>query len=209
MYPVIEEYLSRRIREFDSIPSERKQQLRAVADYVRQHLNAGAKARLTFICTHNSRRSHLSQIWAKIAAEHCGLGDVETFSGGTEATAFNPRAVDSLQRSGLQIKTEDGSASNPRYLVRYDENTPPLVCFSKVYDEAPNPNSKYCAIMTCSQADEACPVVPGCELRAPIRYEDPKAADDTPAEAATYDERSAQICREMLFLMRCVSADTQ
>ena len=31
-------------------------------------------------------------------------------------------------------------------------------------------------------------------------YDDPKAFDDTPAEAEKYDERSQQIAREMLYI---------
>jgi arsenate reductase len=62
----------------------------------------------------------------------------------------------------------------------------------------------YCAVMTCSQADDACPLVMGSDLRMPIRYEDPKVADDTESEAQRYDERSAQICSETLYMMSLV-----
>jgi arsenate reductase len=33
-----------------------------------------------------------------------------------------------------------------------------------------------------------------------IPLDDPKIADDTAEEAATYDQRCQQICREMLYL---------
>jgi arsenate reductase len=161
-------------------------------------------AKLTFICTHNSRRSHLSQIWAQVAAEYYGLVGVETFSGGTEATAFNPRAVAAMQRCGLKIIADDPAATNPRYSVYTSDSATPQVCFSKAYGDPPNPSKGYCAVMTCSQADNACPLVMGCHLRIPIRYEDPKVADDTGFEAQRYDERSAQICREMLYIMSLV-----
>jgi arsenate reductase len=200
-YPELLRYLNARVTEFDTIPSDRKKDLATVADYIRDRVSKSEPVKLTFICTHNSRRSHLSQIWAKVAAEYYGLNGVETYSGGTEATAFNPRAVAAMQRCGLKIVADDPNAANPCYSVYTSDSSSPQVCFSKAYSDSPNPSNKYCAVMNCSEADAACPVVMGCELRMPIRYEDPKVADNTEFESQRYDERSAQICREMLYLM--------
>lgn len=200
-YPELLRYLNERAAEFEAITSDRKSELAKVADYVRDRLAKSQPAKLTFICTHNSRRSHLSQIWAQVAAEYYGLIGVETFSGGTEATAFNPRAVAAMQRCGFKIIADDPAKSNPRYSVYFSDSATPLICFSKAYGDPPNPSTGYCAVMTCSQADDACPLVMGCDLRMPIRYEDPKVADDTDFETRRYDERSSQICTEMLFMM--------
>ncbi len=197
--PKVQAYLDQRRGEFDQIPAERQQQLQKIAAYVNRQKAAGQPARLTFICTHNSRRSHLSQIWAMVAAMEQGVAGVETFSGGTEATAFNPRAIAAIQRAGLIVeKTTEGK--NPHYTVRCDNLGKGVTCFSKVYSDAPNPTKDFCAVMTCLQADESCPLVQGSALRIAIPYEDPKVADDTPEEAARYDERCAQISREMLYL---------
>jgi arsenate reductase (thioredoxin) len=203
-YPELLRYLNTRATEFDSIPIDRRNDLAKVADYIRERISKSVPAKLTFICTHNSRRSHLSQIWAQVAAEYYSLEGVETYSGGTEATAFNPRAVAAMQRCGLKIVADDPTAANPRYSVYTSDSSPPQVCFSKAYGDPPNPGKEYCAVMNCSEADAACPVVMGCDLRVPIRFEDPKAADDTPFEAQRYDERSAQICCEMLYMMSLV-----
>lgn len=203
-YPELRQYLEDSTQAFDTIPGERKVDLAKVADYIGGRQAKGEPARLIFICTHNSRRSHLSQIWAQVAAEYYGLENVETYSGGTEATAFNPRAVAAMRRCGLKIAAADADATNPRYSVSTSDDATPQVCFSKVYDAPPNPTQDYCAVMTCSQADDACPIVMGCDLRMPIRYEDPKVADDTEFEAQRYDERSAQICREMLYMVSLV-----
>ncbi len=205
-YPPLKQYLSERVEEFSLIPADRKSELEKVSHYVQNCISKSIPAKLTFICTHNSRRSHLSQIWAQVASEFYQLPNVETYSGGTEATAFNPRAVAAMQRCGLKITSSDAQAVNPHYEVRTNDGAVAQVCFSKVYDAPPNPTAGYCAIMTCSQADDACPLVMGCDLRMPIRYEDPKIADDTDQEAAAYDERSRQICREMLFMMSCVKS---
>ncbi len=199
IYPEIQSYLAGRIAEFDEISAERKDVLNKLAAYIQSQVAEKRPAKLTFLCTHNSRRSHLSQIWAAVAAEHYGIPNVETYSGGTEATAFHPRAIAALERTGLKIETmQDGK--NPRYAVRFHDTDHPLVCFSKVYRDAPNPTENFCAVMTCTQADKGCPVVAGCSLRVALPYDDPKIADGTPDETKLYDARSCQICREMLYV---------
>jgi arsenate reductase len=199
LYPDLEAYVNARIGEFDRIPDDRKALLRSISGYVAGRVDASETARLTFICTHNSRRSHMSQIWAQAAAQVFGIGGVETYSGGTEATAFNPRAVAALRRAGFVIEpATDGD--NPVYEVRFSEGIEPLQAFSKIYDQAPNPTEGFAAVMTCSSADAACPIVHGAAERIAIPFDDPKAFDDTQREAAAYDERCAQIAREMLFV---------
>lgn len=199
LYPELEKYVQQRVGEFDQIPEVRKDSLKEIAAYVKDQIKAEQPARLVFICTHNSRRSHISQIWAATAAGYYGIGKIETYSGGTEATAFNTRAVAALQRAGLKIeKGPDGK--NPRYEVRFRETGKALDCFSKTYSDPANPQKDFCAVMTCSQADKACPAVKGCSLRVAVPFDDPKVADDTAEESAKYDERCAQISREMLYL---------
>lgn len=194
----LDAYVADRLSEFDRIGDERRAELATLADYVRSKRDANEPCRLTFVCTHNSRRSHLSMIWAAVAASHFGVDNVSTYSGGTEATAFNPRAVAAVRRAGMTVE-QTTPEPNPIYHVRFAEDRPALTCFSKVYDVAPNPSEAFAAIMVCGHADENCPVVFGVEMRCAIRYVDPKVSDNTDAEAATYDERCAQIAREMLY----------
>jgi arsenate reductase len=197
--PAVDRYLAAREAETDQIPADRKQALGRVAEFVEKRREAGEPARLLFICTHNSRRSHMAELWARASAARFGVEGVETFSGGTEATAFNPRAVSALERAGFQIEATT-TGDNPRYAVRYAKDAEPAIAHSKVYDADSNPTSGFAAIMTCSQADESCPLVRGAASRIAIPYEDPKAFDGTPGEARAYDERSAQIAREMTFI---------
>ncbi|MFM7056589.1 MAG: protein-tyrosine-phosphatase [Planctomycetota bacterium] len=204
--PELAAFLTIAEKEELRIPQERQGELRHVAEWIAGRLAAGQPAELVFICTHNSRRSHFSQIWAAIAAFGTGLDAVRTFSGGTEVTAMNERVADSLRRSGLVVNAENPAEPNPRFQIRFAASQPPLVCFSKIFHHPPNPQRDYCAVMTCSHADDACPVVPGCSLRVPVRYTDPKVADGTADEARVYDERSREICREMLYLMRMAGA---
>ena len=114
-------YLQEATQAFDQIPNERKETLKELAAFIREKQDNNEEAKLIFICTHNSRRSHMSQIWASVAAQYYQIPNVQTFSGGTEATAFNPRAVAALQRAGLTIaKRTEGN--NPRYQVRSGGN---------------------------------------------------------------------------------------
>jgi protein-tyrosine-phosphatase len=193
-------YIEEAIQNYDQIPNERKEALQELAQFVSTKLHKNEDAKLIFICTHNSRRSHMSQIWASVAAHYYQIPHIKTYSGGTEATAFNPRAVAALQRAGLEInQTTEGK--NPLYKVQLGEDTPPLKAFSKKYDDSANPQHDFAAIMTCSQADEACPFVPGASFRLSLPYEDPKEADGTSQEASRYDERSRQIATEMLYCL--------
>ncbi len=151
--------------------------------------------RLNFICTHNSRRSQFSQIWAQLAADMHGI-EADCFSGGVEVTAFNERAVESMKRAGFKV-TKNGE-ENPKYYLFYSDDASPIVTYSKLYDEMGS--DPYAAVMTCSHADENCPFIPAAEIRIPVRYEDPKAFDDSPQEAEKYDERSLQIASEMFYV---------
>ena len=201
MYPGLKTYIETILKEVDTIPDERKELLQRFAAYIQQKKEAGKAISLNFICTHNSRRSHISQIWATAAAAYYGI-ELNTYSGGTEATAFNPRAVAAMERAGFQIENPGGE--NPHYLVRFSDEGPTLECFSKTFDDPFNPSKEFGAIMTCSHADENCPFIPGVEFRLPLTYEDPKEADDSPEETARYDERVQQIGREIFYGMSLV-----
>jgi arsenate reductase len=203
MHPRLEHYISRALQHVDVISDERKRALLDVAAFIVAKRRSGDVAELTFICTHNSRRSQMGQLWAAAAAAHFGVDHVRAYSGGTEATSFNPRAVTAMEKAGFVIENPGGD--NPRYRVSFDEGGPVIECFSKTFDDPFNPAHGFAAIMTCSDADEACPVVMGAALRAPIRYQDPKAADGTAQEAQAYDERCLQIATEMLYLFSRVT----
>ncbi len=194
-------YIGDREAEFKDIPLERATELEALAEFVKSAQDTGV-AKLNFICTHNSRRSHFGQVWAQVAAHHFGLDSlVQTYSGGTESTAFNERAVGALRRAGLDIHPA-AISDNPKYAVHYAADRDPMICFSKKYSDGDaNPTSGFAAVMTCAQADKGCPVVFGSSMRFSTPYVDPKVSDGTPEEKDTYDERCAQIAREMLYVM--------
>ncbi|MCF0041443.1 protein-tyrosine-phosphatase [Dyadobacter fanqingshengii] len=197
--PKLSAYIETVKANFSKIPLDRIEELDKIAAFIQKQVNASQPVQLTYICTHNSRRSHFGQIWAAVAGAYYNIPNVKTYSGGTEATAFNERAVAACERAGFEItKTSEGK--NPVYHVSYGADTEPVKAFSKKYDEASNPQSDFCAIMTCSQADEACPVVKGSTARVAVPYDDPKAFDGTPQETVKYDERCKQIATETLYV---------
>jgi arsenate reductase len=199
----LEFYVKKAVSNGSSIYNERKQMLESFADTLSRRLKQKAQANLIFICTHNSRRSHFAQIWAQVAAYYFGVKGIYTFSGGTETTALNERAVRALKDIGFDISS--GAGSNPVYGIKYSEEAPLLEAFSKKFEETPNPKFDFYAVMTCSDVDETCPLVPGALQRIPLYYLDPKEADNTLEEATRYEERCFQIAIEMFYLFGSIS----
>jgi arsenate reductase len=188
------------ISEFGQIDAERKKDLKEASAFIRERIKQGKPADLTFICTHNSRRSHLSQLWAQTAASFYGMTNVTTYSGGTEVAACNIRTVRALRRAGFSIVQSNGG-TNPIYLAQFSDAQPAVKMYSKLFAGAENPQKDFAALFCCDQAAGTCPVVQGAALRLPVLYVDPKVSDNSPMEQATYDERSHQIAREMFYLM--------
>lgn len=185
--------------EKGSIPSERKRVLQPLVDFIQQKIKIKEAVNLNFICTHNSRRSHLAQVWAQIAAKHYNVMNVYCYSGGTEETALFPMLVEVLSSQGLSVLkiTED---TNPVYVLKYSENSMPIIGFSKRYNHLFNPISDFAAVMTCSQADENCPFVSGAEKRIAVTFEDPKESDGKDKQQEVYTTRSLEIAREMFYV---------
>ncbi len=188
-----------------TIPKERKETLRPFIEFIREKNRTDQEIRLNFICTHNSRRSHLSQVWAQTMAYYFNLKNVFCYSGGTEATALFPMAAETLKNSGFEISTLS-KGENPVYCIKYAENQHPIIGFSKKFDDPFNPKSAFAAILTCSQADEGCPFIAGTEKRFPITFEDPKAFDNTPQQAQKYNERSRQIATELFYVFSQINS---
>ena len=194
MFRPIQAYCTTLTQQFDRISAPRQSLLMALSDYIA----AQQTSNLLFICTHNSRRSHFGQIWAAVAAHFFGLKTVHTFSGGTETTCFHHNAIASLIAIGFDISATT-QTSNPLYNVKFGE-AQHMTCFSKRYDDEVNPHKDFAAIMTCSQAEQDCPVIFGADKRFSIGYDDPKAFDQTPMAQEAYRARCEQIALEMLFV---------
>jgi len=198
----LQEYVSQRVEEFHLIPKERREILEGLAKIISDSQDASID--LIFICTHNSRRSHMAHLWASLGAEVYGAERVACFSGGTEVSAFNPLAVKTIKNAGFRVSTKIPGA-NRVYLVSHPGSMKGEKVFSKKYTDPPNPTRGFHAVMTCSDADDACPIVTGSVSRHAITYEDPKVFDGTPQAAEAYAGRCRQIAREMLYIFSLTS----
>ncbi|GEN66127.1 arsenate-mycothiol transferase ArsC [Chryseobacterium rhizosphaerae] len=202
MYKKIKETVSTLI-DVQNLTEERRAALIPLIQFIQDKVNKGLDINLNFICTHNSRRSHLSQIWAQTAASYYNITRVYCYSGGTEETALFPKVAETLIHQGFEVfKIAD--TDNPVYVIKYDDNALPVIGFSKKYDSAFNPVSEFAAIMTCSQADEGCPFIPGAEKRIPITFEDPKVSDGTPEQTSVYAARSLEIAAALFYVFSTI-----
>ncbi|UUC44149.1 protein-tyrosine-phosphatase [Flavobacterium cerinum] len=199
--------LSKTIEQLQTqnISEERKIILQPLIDFVQQKIDNKQEVNINFICTHNSRRSHLSQVWAKAAAAHFSIPNVNCYSGGTEETALFSKVAETLINQGFNI-FKIAESNNPVYAIKYGDNALPIIGFSKKYDSPFNPASAFAAIMTCSQADGGCPFIAGAEKRIPITFEDPKISDNTPEQSKVYAERSLQIATEMFYVFSMINS---
>ena len=188
-----------------SVSDERKEVLEPLINYIQQKVNDKVNINLNLICTHNSRRSHLSQVWSQTMASFYNIKNVHSYSGGTEATALFPMVAKTLTKNGFQVKNLS-EGKNPVYSIKFSDNEHPVIGFSKRFDDDFNPKSNFVAIMTCSHADENCPVVLGCEKRIPVTFDDPKAFDNTPQQEEKYLERSIHIATEMKYVFSKIKA---
>lgn len=198
LLPDLRDYIAHRLAELENLSDGRRTKLDRLAGYWARSLQQQDHARLLFVCTHNSRRSHFAQIWAQVAALWFGLDRTATYSGGTESTALHDHTAASLQRAGFDLQTIS-NGSNPVREIRYSQVIPPVIGFSKTIDHPANPTGEFGAVMTCAEADADCPFVPGAEFRLALPFEDPKSADGSPEQDRTYDRRQAQIARQMLY----------
>jgi protein-tyrosine phosphatase/arsenate reductase len=202
MYASIKSFCNNLTPRFTEINQERKQLLQKISHFIQTKKDSSQPINLVYVCTHNSRRSHFGQVWAAVAANYFGIKNVHAFSGGTEATAFNPNAINALRKIGFDMMV-DGQTINPTYTVKFAEEAY-TTCFSKVYNHPTNPKQNFAAIMTCSDAEQNCPFIPGVELRIGTTYQDPKAFDNTPQQDAAYTERATQIALECLYVFSLV-----
>ncbi|WP_295201877.1 protein-tyrosine-phosphatase [uncultured Chryseobacterium sp.] len=195
--------LSDTIRQLQDVKEERKTVLEPLIRFIQQKINTREQVILNFICTHNSRRSHLAQVWAQAATACYGIRDVYCYSGGTEETALFPKVAETLAGQGFKV-IKITSADNAVYAIKYADNALPVIGFSKKYDNPFNPVSGFAAVLTCSQADDGCPFIAGAEERIPVTFEDPKNSDHTSWQSEAYAERSLQIASEMFHVFSSV-----
>jgi arsenate reductase (thioredoxin) len=113
------------------------------------------KARVLFLCTHNSARSQM----AEGLLRHLAGDRFEAYSAGTEATHVRPLAIRAMDEIGIDISGQE-SKTLDRYL-------------DEPFDYV---------ITVCDDANEACPFFPGATTRLHWSLPDPSAAKGSEEE---------------------------
>ncbi len=179
------------------IEKDRQRTLWPLLDYIQDQLDLGLVPQLNFICTHNSRRSQLAQVWMQTLANFKGF-NIHCFSGGVEVTACANQTIHVLRKCGFTID-QMSAGSNPIYLIQ--NNDLQISLFSKLFDDKINPTQNFAAVMTCDHAEANCPFVPGASKRIAVTYEDPKLFDGTKEEELQYERRCTQMASEMKWVV--------
>ncbi len=130
---------------------------------------AEERARVLFLCTHNSARSQMAEGLLRDLA-----GDrFEVHSAGTEATHVRPLAIRAMDEVGVDITGQESKT-----LERYLEEP-----FNYV-------------ITVCDDANEACPYFPGAKNRLHWSLEDPSRAEGSEEERLAVFRRVRDEIRE-------------
>jgi arsenate reductase len=199
-FPALSLYCQSISSTFNAIPEERKIELKKISDFVVSKRSAHKPANILYVCTSNSRRSHMAQVWGQIASYYYNIDSIYTFSGGTEQTRVNVNATDALKRCGIEIYSNN-QGDNPLRYVKVGPAVNSWALFSKKYTDTTNPTTDFAAILVCTEADKSCPIVDGADSRIGLPYQDPKEFDNSPMKADKYDERCKQIATEMFYIM--------
>lgn len=205
MKNTIQELIDSLCLSFELIDENRKSLLEKCAASIAKQITEKSKSEIIVICTHNSRRSQLAELWISLGAIHFNLPSISSFSGGSESTAFNHRMVNALIDIGLEFGIQK-AGENPEYTISLDPESQAKLCFSKIYSDDFNPQQDFIAILVCHSADEACPTIFGADERYFIPYVDPKRADDTAEEKTAYADKVLEIGREMLYMISKVNS---
>lgn len=193
------------IASFDQIEDDRTPVLDKIVKYLAEKVKSRGSASIQFICTHNSRRSQLSQVWMEAAMTHYAMNDVQVFSGGTEVTAFHANALTALANAGMKIIPLN-EGDNPVIAIRYELAVRPVYTFSKTFDHAVNPMNSFGAVMNCHHADANCPYIPNAEARFNLWYGDPGQFDGSPSQDKMYADVNKQIAIEQLYIASKLAA---
>jgi len=171
-----------------------------IVNYIYKKTSENKIPKLNFICTHNSRRSQFCQFWASFFSNYYNI-KCEVYSGGTVETEVHKSVLNNISDYGFNIIFKE--CNNPTYSIKF-KNQNLGNYFSKFYYNFENPKNEFAAIMTCTDAENNCPVVEGSEIKFSLPYEDPKKYDKSKNEKNEYKKTSETIASEMNYLFKTI-----
>jgi arsenate reductase len=129
------------------------------------------KARVLFLCTHNSARSQM----ADGLLRHLAGDRFEAMSAGTEATRVRPLAIRAMEEVGVDISGQESKTLDRDLEVTFDH-----------------------VITVCDDANEACPFFPGTRERLHWSFKDPSRAEGSEEERLAVFRRVRDGIRDRL-----------
>lgn len=181
------------------IDENRRKNLQSIAQFIKSELQKNKSVNLNFICSQNSRRSQLAQVWCNYAIEYYNLKGVQSFSGGTKVGSFYRNTVKTLQQVGFKFQIIEFSHQNPHYIITSKDCVKSIIGFSKLYDNEHN-KKPFIAITLCENAELECPIITGAVKRFYLPFISPKIYDSTLYQAEKYLELNKQIAGEVHFI---------
>ena len=138
------------------------------------------RARVLFLCTHNSARSQL----AEGIMRQLGGDRVEVFSAGSEPSAIHPGAIRVLTSLGI-----DPNVHHAKHLNQY--------C-----------NQSFDYIITvCDRVRETCPVFPGDPERIHWSFADPAMIEDEEQRQHAFDQTATQLMTRVRYLLTLIDRE--
>jgi len=136
-----------------------------------------AKARVLFLCTHNSARSQMAEgIMRHLAGDH-----VEVESAGSEVTYVRPEAIATMADMNIDI-----SGQRSKHLREF---------LGQHWDYV---------VTVCDRAKESCPVFPGNPERIHWSFDDPSAVEPEEARKDAYRQTAIELTNRIRILLSLI-----
>ncbi len=124
------------------------------------------RARVLFLCTHNSARSQMAEGWARAL----GKGRVDAFSAGTEPSRVHPDAIRTMADFGIDISRQRSKSMKEFVGDKFDY-----------------------VITVCDNARESCPIFPGDPERIHWSFADPAAIENPVERAKAFKQTATEL----------------
>ena len=188
MEPVFNKFFSR-IDSFNP-NQKRKKRLDNIASVINENLNKTRS--IVFLCTHNSRRSQICEVWGKVFAE-IYRKKININSAGAFKTVVHSQVYESIVKCGLVVDNKKE--------IFFDKKKFKLN--SKTIDSLTMKN--FIAVMTCSNAEKSCPNDPRSIRNIKMFFNDPRIYDETDKMSREYLNTTIYIAEELNYIFKNIN----
>tara|TARA_Y100001949_G_C15986510_1_gene330879 strand:+ start:2001 stop:2567 length:567 start_codon:yes stop_codon:yes gene_type:complete len=188
MDPVFNKFFSR-IDSFNP-NQKRKKRLDNIASVINENLNKTRS--IVFLCTHNSRRSQICEVWGKVFAE-IYRKKININSAGAFKTVVHSQVYESIVKCGLVVDNKKE--------IFFDKKKFKLN--SKTIDSLTMKN--FIAVMTCSNAEKSCPNDPRSIRNIKMFFNDPRIYDETDKMSREYLNTTIYIAEELNYIFKNIN----